>query len=114
MDAIDADEAGYFLGDNQEATARIYQDLGRIRMPSAQGLGGSGNWMKRAIGTDMETSYVARRCTRISRVQDVEQAVLVRQADGARSARGEDSCHGKIAITDVDHGNLVAAGIYSE
>src|SRR5712691_13341561 len=63
---------------------------------------------------DTEPGDVCGGRTGIGGVQDVQQPVLIAQADRTCSARGEYSRHGESASVDVDYGDLVTARIHGE
>src|SRR5947209_328598 len=102
MDAIDIDQVGPLLSNEQKLAMRINLHLSRIRMGSAQRPGCSCDWMQLPLGIYMETSYVGRSLTRVSGIQDIEQAIAVGQANGTIAAGGKDADQGESSIMDVD------------
>ncbi len=63
---------------------------------------------------DMEACHVSCTGSAVGGVQDVEQAIVIAQADGTGAMGGKDAGQGEMPVMDVDDGNLVASGVHGE
>src|SRR5437868_6868688 len=83
-------------------------------MCGAQWPGGAGDGVQAAMLVHSETSHVGRRWTGVGRIQDIQQPVLVGQANRTLSAGVEDSRKRQPAFMYVKYGDLVTARIHGE
>ena len=102
-DAVAIDHIRCFLGDKQGITTEVGPDLGWSGIGSAQGLGGTGDGVQRAIAGDLEPGHVGG-VTTIASVDDIQAAAGrgetdgidptgTRHAGGSELAVGADSHH---------------------
>src|SRR5207244_1154125 len=83
-------------------------------MRSTQRLGRSSDWMQLPLVVNMEASHVGCLCSPVGGIQDIEQVILIGQTDRTSPSGGKDACQREMPLMDVDDGNLITSGIYSE
>src|SRR5437588_8201539 len=102
MNGIDIDQVVELFCDQQPSTGWIDLYLGRIGMRTAQQSCGSGNRMQVSLTIDLEAGHVGRCGTPVGGIEDIEQAIMVAQADRADPAGGKNTRKGEMPMVDID------------